>query len=56
MTVSPHGDLNPGPSEYKSPKPVNSDVRCGVIERERERKLRGVVRDTTVLEGGVIET
>jgi hypothetical protein len=27
-----------------------------IREREREKKVGGVVRDTTVLEGGVIET
>jgi hypothetical protein len=26
-----------------------------LIEREREKKVEGVVRDTTVLEGGVTE-
>jgi hypothetical protein len=27
-----------------------------IVRRRRRRKLRGVVRETTVLEGGVIET
>jgi hypothetical protein len=29
---------------------------CYLVDRDREKKVGGVVRDTTVLEGGVIET